>query len=28
MPLAANAGLGRDDVLAFRFGETDEVTPM
>ena len=23
----ANAGLGRDDVLAFWFGESDEVTP-
>ncbi|MFN7197525.1 MAG: pyridoxal phosphate-dependent aminotransferase, partial [Hylemonella sp.] len=23
----ANAGLGRDDVLAFWFGEGDEVTP-
>jgi len=24
----ANAGLGRDDVLAFWFGESDEVTPL
>jgi aspartate/methionine/tyrosine aminotransferase len=24
----ANAGIGRDDVLAFWFGESDEVTPM
>ena len=23
----ANAGMGRDDVLAFWFGESDEVTP-
>ena len=23
----ANAGIGRDDVLAFWFGESDEVTP-
>ena len=23
----ANAGLGRDDVLAFWFGESDQVTP-
>ena len=23
----ANAGLGRDDVLAFWFGESDEATP-
>src|SRR5512134_331942 len=24
----ANAGIGRDDVLAFWFGESDEVTPQ
>ena len=24
----ANAGLGRSDVLAFWFGESDEVTPL
>jgi len=26
--LVANAGIGRDDVLAFWFGESDEVTPQ
>ena len=24
----ANAGIGRDDVLAFWFGESDEITPV